>query len=182
MMPSLHCEFTHPSPIHWSGGYFPDNVFRYLNTVHPTFPLLANSKDRVQALLSGRPAILQDAFCSALLGLTLAFSPPTGTEAQENGDSPPSTQQLLGQYESEPSGRSRQDDIVYFQTLVMIAIRAGTLGPVERKHEPDVSTITGQAVGAGVALRLWEAVPDPAPSHGLDVDSDDNVEIGRAHV
>lgn len=174
MTPSIHCECCHPSG---SGECLPNNLFRYLNIVHPTFPILANSKERVETLLSGCPPILQDAFCSALLGLVLVFSPQTGAGSQVNGDSPPSTQQLLSQYESEHFDRCRENDIVYFQTLAMAAIRSGTLGPLEREHEPDLSAIIGKAVGAGVSLRLFEMVPDPAPSHGLDLDSDDNVAL-----
>jgi hypothetical protein len=148
-----------------------------LNIIHPTFPLLANSKERVQTLLSTCPAILQDAFCSALRGLVLVFSPQTGAGAQANGDPSPSTLQLLSQYEAEQFDRSRGNDIVYFQTLAMAAIRSGTVGPLEREHKPYFSVIIGTAVGAGVSLRLFEMVPDPAPSHGLDVDSDDNVAL-----
>lgn len=174
MIPSIHCECCY---IPRSGGCLLTDFFRYLDIVHPTFPILANSKERVQILLSGCPATLQDAFCSALLGLVLVFSPQSGAGVQENGDSPPSTQQLLSQYESEQFDRSRENDIVYFQTLAMAAIRSGTLGPLEREHEPDLAAIVGKAVGAGVSLRLFEMVPDPAPSQGLDVDSDDNVAL-----
>jgi len=59
----------------------------------------------------------------------------------------------------------------------MTAIRSGTVGPLEREHEPDLLTSIGKAVGAGMSLRLFEAVPELAPSHSLDVDSDDNVAL-----
>ncbi|KAK0708123.1 hypothetical protein B0H67DRAFT_603177 [Lasiosphaeris hirsuta] len=153
-----------------------DDTFNcYLETIHPTFPVLAGTKARVQSLISQCPATLQEAFCNVFLDLIQPFLP---SSTHTNGDTP-SSSKLLSQWESERQ-RSAVTDLVYLQTLIMMVIAADHGGVAAAKGQvagPSKQSIIGQAAGLGFSMRLHLAQPDPVPSPELDPDSDDNVAL-----
>ncbi|KAK3349289.1 hypothetical protein B0T25DRAFT_457525 [Lasiosphaeria hispida] len=152
-----------------------DSFNCYLETIHPTFPVLAGTKARVQSLISQCPAPLQEAFCNVFLDLIHPFLP---SSPHTNGDTP-SSSKLPSQLESERQ-RSAVTDLVYLQTLIMMVIAADHRGTAAAKGQvagPSKLSIIGQAAGLGFSMRLHLSQPGPVPSPELDPDSDDNVAL-----
>jgi len=143
----------------------------YLANIHPTFPVLARTKARVQSLISQCPPSLQDAFCDAVLDFARPF---LRLSALFNGETGTSTQQSLTEWELERHPRSPATDLVYFQTTVMMALDQEYRGRLRSSPGP---ALLGKAAGLGYSLRLHLATPDSVPSPELDPDSDHNVAL-----
>ena len=142
--------------------------------IHPTFPVLAGTKARVDSLISQCPPALQEAFCTAFLDLLQPFLP---SASQTDGEIPASYHSL-SQWESEGHQPSSVTNLVFLQTLVMIAIDLDHKGGAAAKEQLGGTLklmILGKAAGLGYAMRLHLAAPDPIPGPELDPDSDANV-------
>ncbi|KAL2171235.1 hypothetical protein VTG60DRAFT_3341 [Thermothelomyces hinnuleus] len=155
-----------------------DAVFnRYLEVIHPTFPVLASSKARVQSLVWQSPPGLQNAFYNAFFSMVKHFLPgPTG---QVDGD-PAITWRLLTEWEAECKPRSSVTDLVRLQTLIMAAISVDFHGLAPAKAQllaPSKAEILGRAVGLGYSMDIYRWPVDPDPNSELDLNSDDNVAL-----
>jgi hypothetical protein len=150
----------------------------YLEVIHPTFPLLATTKARVQSLLWQAPLTLQRAFCNSFFAMLKPFVSDAGREME--GDTA-TAWRLLGEWEA--AGRRRGSavtDLVRLQTLVMALIAvdcqgiASTKGQLGRPAKPE---ILGRAAGLGYAMKLYTRQVDLDPNPELDPNSDDNVAL-----
>ncbi|KAH6842787.1 hypothetical protein B0I37DRAFT_203708 [Chaetomium sp. MPI-CAGE-AT-0009] len=155
-----------------------DAVFnRYLECIHPIFPVLASSKARVQSLLWQSPLALQNAFYNGLFSMMKHFLPdPSG---QMDSD-PAATWRLLNEWDAERKPRSSVTDIVRLQTLIMAMISVDCFSIASAKGllgGPANLEILSRAVGLGYSMGLHSRIADPDPSPGLDPDSDDNVAL-----
>lgn len=150
----------------------------YLRAIHPTFPVLASTRVRAQSVLLQCPLSLQDAFCGAFLELTRPFTPhPSGDNGQRV-----STDQLLADWESDRRRWpwSSALGLVYFQTLVMMALNCGHHGvaePSRQSRDAWESGCLGKAVGLGLSMRLHLATPNLGEGPEPNLESDDNVAL-----
>ncbi|KAI0105218.1 hypothetical protein GGR51DRAFT_560429 [Nemania sp. FL0031] len=133
----------------------------YLNVVHPCFPFLAGSKDRVEAQLSHCPSLLQDAFIEAFYGTMQSCVSAPGLYT--TGDIGSATR-IVAEWESDPSShRNPLANLVHLQTLILMAIATDNYGPPSLKGEhggPSKASILGRAVGLAYSMRLHMASLD----------------------
>lgn len=150
---------------------------RYLQIIHPIFPVLASTKARVQSLLSQVPLTLQSAFCQAFSAMINPF-PPAGSN-QITGDVV-SACRMLSEWDAERRPRSAVTDLVRLQILVMLVIAfdchgiasvAGQLGG------PSKAEILGGAVGLAYSIKNCRREVEQDPNPELDLDSDDCVAL-----
>lgn len=158
-----------------------DHVFnRYLEVLHPTFPVLASTKARVQSLLWQSPFTLQNAFHQAFFAIVRPFLSNVNVHATGN---PLIASQLLSQWEAEGGQRSIATDLVRLQTLVMMIIAADCQATPALRGQPRGAAlpwkaeVLGKAVGLGYAMRLHLREVEPLDSPELDPNSDDNVAL-----
>ncbi|KAL2162235.1 hypothetical protein VTH06DRAFT_7148 [Thermothelomyces fergusii] len=155
-----------------------DAVFsRYLEVIHPTFPVLASSKARAQSLVWQSPPGLQSAFYHAFFSMVKHFLP--GPAGQVDGD-PALTWRLLTEWEAEGKPRSAVTDLVRLQSLVMAAISVDLRGPAGAKGQlraPSKAEIIGRAVGLGYSMGIYRWPVDPDPNSEPDLNSDTNVAL-----
>ncbi|KAK0709800.1 hypothetical protein B0T26DRAFT_654454 [Lasiosphaeria miniovina] len=153
-----------------------DSVFEcYLSVIHPIFPFLASTKERVRLVLSQCPPILQNAFCSALLAMLKPYLPASTSQVNEMY---PSAGRLLSDWELGPRTRSKAVNLLHFQTLLTMIIETDNQGVGAAKglmDGPPKSAILGKAIGLGFWMKLHRCVPEPVPDPELDLDSDENV-------
>ncbi|KAK4100492.1 hypothetical protein N658DRAFT_472962 [Parathielavia hyrcaniae] len=181
MMDGIPHNGQHQGPSHPADqpSEIDDTAFnRYLEVIHPTFPVLASTKARVQSLLWQSPSALQNAFYSALQSLVKPFLPDSASSGME-GD-PAAACRLLSDWEVERKPRSSVTDLVRFQTLIMALISVDCHGIALAKDQlggPSKPEILGRAVGHGYSMRIQHRVIDPDLSPELDPNSDDNVAL-----
>ncbi|KAK4162868.1 glucose transport transcription regulator RGT1 [Cladorrhinum sp. PSN259] len=156
-----------------------DDVFnRYLEVLHPTFPILASTKARVQSLLWQSPFTLQNAFYHAFFAMVRPFlGSSNNTYTVEN---PLVANRLLGEYDAEGGQPSTATDLVRLQTLVMMVIAADCQGISALKRRSGglwKVELLGKAIGLGYSMRLYLSEIDPLYSPELDPNSDHNVAL-----
>lgn len=147
----------------------------YLSVVHPCFPFLAETKERVEAQLSQCPSLLQDAFVEAFYGTMQSCVSAPGLYT--TGDIGSATR-IVAEWESDSSPRSTLSNLVHLQTLILMAIATDNYGPPSLKGEhggPSKASILGRAVGLAYSMRLHTAclrIGSPGQQTG---DSDENI-------
>ncbi|KAK4234471.1 glucose transport transcription regulator RGT1 [Achaetomium macrosporum] len=155
---------------------------KYLEVIHPTFPVLASTKARVQSLLWQAPMALQTAFYTAFLCMVGRFLPESANQA--NGD-PATACRQLSDWEAEPKPDSAVTNLLRLQTLVMALIAVDCHGLSSIKGElggPSKAEILARAVGLGYSMKLYAREIDPNPNPELDPNSDDNVALRTWYV
>lgn len=148
----------------------------YLSAVHPCFPFLAGTKERVEAQLSQCPSLLQAAFVDAFYGTMQSCVSAPGLYT--TGDIS-STTRIVAEWESDPSpSRNSLANLVHLQTLILMAIATDNYGPPCLKGEhggPSKASILGRAVGLAYSMRLHMASLE-ATSY-VQGDSDESIAI-----
>ncbi|KAI1345428.1 hypothetical protein F5Y01DRAFT_61847 [Xylaria sp. FL0043] len=150
----------------------------YLSVVHPCFPFLASTKERVEAQLSRCPSLLQDAFTEAFYGtMQSCVSAPGLYTTGDIG----STTRVIAVWESDSSSpRNKLANLVHLQTLILMAIATDNYGPPSLKGEhggPSKASILGRAVGLAYSMRLHLASLEAGSHEYRDGDSDENITI-----
>ena len=129
-------------------------MFRYYQSIHPTFPLLAHDKSELRALLTHASPAIRDAFFEALhmVARSSASIPslthPFGQDHHEKLS-----------MRSEPSNfalRSNLANLVYLQTSLLMVIAIDTSGPATRQppDAPERAVWFGRAMAAAQHLKL----------------------------
>ncbi|KAI0403256.1 hypothetical protein F4802DRAFT_616881 [Xylaria palmicola] len=148
----------------------------YLSVVHPCFPFLAGTKERVEAQLSRCPSLLQDAFTEAFYGTMQSCVSAPGLYT--TGDIGSATR-MVAEWESDPSSpRNPLANLVHLQTLILMAIATDNYGPLSLKGEhggPSKASILGRAVGLAYSMRLHMASLDAGPQAQQNGDSDESI-------
>lgn len=148
-------------------------ITRYLNSVHHTFPILASSSFRVQALIAPCAVHLREAFLEAFYAvLKHTQELPPGT----SGDTR-TANKLLTEWETDNNTRSYQTDLVHLQTLLLMAIETDAHGPASVKgHHGGLpkGAFIGRALALAYSMGLHREAIEPN-SEELDVDKEDNI-------
>ncbi|KAI1387995.1 uncharacterized protein F4822DRAFT_298852 [Hypoxylon trugodes] len=155
-----------------------DDAFSgYLNVVHTSFPLLAESKARVEGQLSQCPSLLRDAFIEALYGTMQSFVSIPGLYT--NVDIGSATR-MITEWESDTTPRTMVMNLVHLQTLILTAIGTDNYGPASLKGEhggPSKASMLGRAVGLAYSMRLHVSSVEMAVDAQLEPDSNENIAI-----
>lgn len=152
-------------------------MYRYYRLIHPTYPLLPNSKSRMRLRLLECPAVLRTAFLEALYA-AVRSSPASIFRQTYSVEGMRKAAELLtsSQFEAMAT-RTKTVNLVHLQTMILIAIQAENHGPAKHDQSglPRAAWL-GAAVGLSYSLKLH--VNPPRNRHSLgDLDSDDN--LGR---
>ena len=145
----------------------------YYKIMHPTFPLLSQSKARLNSRWSSYPVTLRDALYSALHSAVNSF--PSATSLPENKSSRKGMQLWFTAQLEAPASRSFATNLAYLQILLLLAIEAGNRVPGAARGQAALSQSVwlGNAVGLAYEMKLYEY---KAP---LTDDPDSDERLGR---
>ena len=138
--------------------------------MHPIYPILSQSKARLNSRLANCPSSLRNAFHEALYAAVHSFTSLT-TASHENPNSKRAANLLIAATFNSPFNQPLSTSLVHLQALILLAIEADYRSPAALRSPRSVSL--GSAIGLAYALKLHvhsDKVSD-------DPDSDEN--LGR---
>ncbi|KAI9790970.1 MAG: Glucose-responsive transcription factor [Peltula sp. TS41687] len=157
---------------------FADIVRRYYELLHPSLPLLPNSKTRLRSRLANCPPILREAFLGALDAAVRSTSRANGMMSPDfHGTRKAADLLAASQFEGHVT-RNMATGLISLQTMILMAIEADGRGPSipGGQFGPPSSVWIGAAVGLAYNLRLHHfRLHDLHPA--ADIDSDEK--LGR---
>ncbi|KAI9054546.1 hypothetical protein LZ554_001702 [Drepanopeziza brunnea f. sp. 'monogermtubi'] len=184
-----------PEPAHRSNNAFeaaaqesnhPDHVLDwdesivdgYFKMVHSTFPILSTSKTRVLSRLIACPQTLREAFYEALHAAVRSY--PSPNQHRDEQVSSPKAAQLIALSSQIESGSARSFplNIIYLQTMLLMAVEAGNRSSSisGSKGALSQSVWLGSAVGLAYSMKLHLHKKRDMKTEN-DPDADD--ELGR---
>ena len=130
-------------------------IDEYYRIIHQTFPLLSHNKNRLRQGLADCPSSLREAFLAALDCCMRTF--PT-TTLQRNSNYPQALKkaaELLARYPFDnPSAHTNATNLVYLQTLLLMALESDNHGPATIRGQAGPSRAEWLGRAAGVAGQL----------------------------
>lgn len=153
-------------------------INEYYRIIHQTFPLLPNNKNRLRQRLGECPASLREAFLAALDCYMRTF--PTTTLPPNIGypQALKRAAELLAKYPFDnPSTHTNATNLVYLQTLLIMALESDNHGPATIRGQAGPSRAEWLGRAAGVAGQI-QINTIPAPSQSVmegDRDSEDRL-------
>jgi hypothetical protein len=153
-------------------------VNEYYRVIHQTFPLLPNNKNRLRQRLGECPTSLREAFLAALDCYMRTF--PTTTLPPNTGypQALKRAAELLAKYPFDnPSTHTNATNLVYLQTLLIMALESDNHGPATIRGQAGPSRAEWLGRAAGVAGQI-QINTIPAPSQSVmegDRDSEDRL-------
>ncbi|KAK4635158.1 hypothetical protein CLAFUW4_01898 [Fulvia fulva] len=155
-------------------------IEEYYRIIHQTFPLLPNSRHRLRQRLGECPASLREAFLAALDCLMRTF--PT-TALPPNDKYPQAlkrTAELLAQYPFDnPSSHTNATNLVYLQTLILMALESDNHGPATIRGQAGPSRAEWLGRAAGVAGQLEINVIRTGSTSVMEGDRDSEERLAR---
>ena len=130
-------------------------IDEYYRIIHQTFPLLPKSKNRLRQRLSDCPSSLREAFLAALDCLMRTF-PTTSLGPNANyAQALKKAAELLAKYPFDnPSTHTNATNLVYLQTLLLMALECDNHGPATVAGQAGPSRAEWLGRAAGVAGQL----------------------------
>lgn len=145
----------------------------YYKFIHPTYPLLSQSKARVNSRLSNCPPSLREAFYESLHAAVQSF-PTSNTATVERHSTKKAAQLLASQFEN-ATAHTLSTNLVYLQTMLLMAIEADNRGPATKGQTGlPPSVWLGSAVGLAYSMKLHVHTP-PDKQFENDPDSEDKL-------
>lgn len=147
----------------------------YLAIIHPTFPLLASSREKVQLDLVQCPFMLREAFLEALYSLLVLMQ----TSQPREGDTRQAHHFLMS-WRASAMERSPTIDRVLLQTLLLMIIEVDNAGPSAVKDEmegPSKSELLAWAVAHAYRMKLHRLQVDSNAQSEMDADADHMIAI-----
>jgi hypothetical protein len=155
-------------------------IDEYHRIIHQTFPLLPSSKHRLRQLLAQCPASLREAFLAALDCLMRTF--PT-TSLQPNPayhTALKKAAELLARYPFDnPSSHTNSTNLVYLQTLLLMALESDNHGPATIRGQAGPSRAEWLGRAAGVAGQLEINMIRTANNSVMEGDRDSEERLAR---
>ncbi|KAK0869368.1 Glucose-responsive transcription factor [Friedmanniomyces endolithicus] len=155
-------------------------IDEYYRLIHQTFPLLPNSKQRLRQRLADCPASLREAFLVALDCLMRTF--PTTTLPPNVGYHTASKRaaELLARYPFDnPSTHTNSTNLVYLQSLLLMALESDNHGPATIRGQAGPSRAEWLGRAAGVAGQLEINVIRKASNSVMEGDRDSEERLAR---
>jgi len=142
--------------------------------IHHTYPLLPHNKSRLLARLGNCPTTLKGAFCESLSAAVRSFPSPNGPQFDQQSIRNAANLVAESQFDNVTS-RSLSTNLVYLQTMLLLAIQAGNYAPNSRgQASPSRSFWLGSALGFAHTMKLHlHRPPDKATEN--DPDSDEKL-------
>lgn len=155
-------------------------VGEYYRLIHQTFPLLPSNKNRLRQRLSDCPASLRKGFLTALDCLMRTF-PTTNLPANENYSAAiKSAAELLARYPFDnPSSHTNATNLVYLQTLLLMALESDNHGPATIRGQAGPSRAEWLGRAAGVAGHLEINLIRTGSQSMLEGDRDSEERLAR---
>jgi hypothetical protein len=128
---------------------------RYYNVIHPTYPLLPQSKTRLSSNLSNCPATLREAFYESLYAAVRSL-PSLGMPPHEHQSTRKASQLVIASQFENVSVRTTSTNLIYLQTMMLMAVAADNQSPSSAQglSGPSLSVWLGSAVGLAYSLKL----------------------------
>ncbi|KAL7271472.1 Glucose-responsive transcription factor [Rhizina undulata] len=153
-------------------------IDQYYDLIHPTFPLLSNSKDRLRQRLSNSSITIREALLEALY--STVRSNPSSTLRP---NAPPANTKraceltVAAQFDN-PAVRTMPTNLLYLQIMIFMALEADNHGPATMRGQLGLPRAAwlGAAVGLAYNLKLHHNRVRERHSSG-DPDSDEK--LGR---
>ena len=128
---------------------------RYYNVIHPTFPLLPNTKARLRSRLANCPITLREAFLEALYAAVRSL--PSSTAPPPDFQSTRKAVDLItaSQFENVAT-RTMSTNLIFLQSLILMALESDNHGPATMRGQlgPPRAVWLGSAVGLSYHLKL----------------------------
>ncbi|WPH01064.1 Hypothetical protein R9X50_00389900 [Acrodontium crateriforme] len=155
-------------------------VDEYYRIIHQTFPLLPNNKNRLRQRLADCPSSLREAFLVAIDCLMRTFPttslPPNAGYAQALKRAA----ELLAKYPFDnPSSHTDATNLVYLQTLLLMALESDNHGPATIRGQAGPSRAEWLGRAAGVAGQLEINVIRTPSQSVMDGDRDSEERLAR---
>lgn len=155
-------------------------IDEYYRIIHQTFPLLPHNKHRLRQRLGECPASLREACLAALDCLMRTFPttslPPNAGYAQALKR----TAELLAQYPFDnPSSHTNSTNLVYLQTLILMALESDNHGPATIRGQAGPSRAEWLGRAAGVAGQLEINVIRNRSTSVMEGDRDSEERLAR---
>ncbi|KAF8422618.1 hypothetical protein EV426DRAFT_534927 [Tirmania nivea] len=148
-------------------------VNQYYELIHPTFPLLPESKSNLQSRLAEAPASMRDAFLEALYS-TVRSSPASRARGVSTSNARRASDLIISAQFESPTTRSHRDNLIYLQTLILMGLEADNHGP---DSSPPRAAWLGAAVGLVYNMKLHS---NRLPREKLQTgDPDSDEKLGR---
>ncbi|KAF2772382.1 hypothetical protein EJ03DRAFT_266878 [Teratosphaeria nubilosa] len=155
-------------------------VDEYYRIIHQTFPLLPSSKHRLRQKLGECPASLREAFLAALDCLMRTFPTTTLPANPAYPQALKKTAELLARYPFDnPSTHTNSTNLVYLQTLIMMALESDNHGPATIRGQAGPSRAEWLGRAAGVAGQLEINVVHSGAQSILEGDRDSDERLAR---
>jgi hypothetical protein len=148
---------------------------RYYNIIHPTFPLLPNTKARLRSRLANCPVALREAFLEAFYAAVRSL--PSSTAPPPDFQSTRKAVDLITASQfGNVATRTMSTNIIFLQSLILMALEADNHGPATMRGQlgPPRAVWLGSAVGLSYYLKLHVFRYREKPSDG-DPDSDEKL-------
>lgn len=130
-------------------------IDEYFRLIHQTFPLLANNKNRLRQRVAECPASLREAFLAALDCLMRTFPTTSLTPNANYAQALKKAAELLAKYPFDnPSSHTNATNLVYLQTLLLMALESDNHGPATIRGQAGPSRAEWLGRAAGVAGQL----------------------------
>ncbi|MCJ1364994.1 Glucose-responsive transcription factor [Acarospora aff. strigata] len=155
-----------------------ETIDEYYRIIHPTYPLLPHSISRLRSRLLECPAALRVAFLEALYAAVRSSPAAMLRPVRDFQGVRKASELITGSQFEAPTTRSKATNLIYLQTMILIALEADNHGPATKRAQPGPPRALwlGAAVGLSYSMKLHINPPRGRFAPG-DMDSDEN--LGR---
>lgn len=155
-------------------------VDEYYRIIHQTFPLLPNNKNRLRQRLADCPSSLREACLTGLDCLMRTF-PTTSLRPNANyAQALKKAAELLARYPFDnPSTHNNATNLVYLQTLLIMALECDNHGPATIRGQAGPSRAEWLGRAAGVAGQLEINTVSSASQSIMEGDRDSEDRLAR---
>jgi hypothetical protein len=167
-----------PTLVEWDE----EVVDEYYRTIHQTFPLLPHSKHRLRMRLSECPVTLREAFLTVLECTMRTFPSFSSTLRPQQTYAPMKKRaaELLAGYPFEkPATHNSGTNLVYLQTLLLMALESDNHGPATVRGQAGPSRAEWLGRAAGVAGHLEINLVRPRERFATEGDPDSEERLAR---
>lgn len=167
-----------PTLVEWDE----EVVDEYYRTIHQTFPLLPHSKHRLRMRLAECPLTLREAFLTVLECTMRTFPTFSSTLRPQHSYAPMMKRaaELLAGYPFEnPATHNSGTNLVYLQTLLLMALESDNHGPATVRGQAGPSRAEWLGRAAGVAGQLEINLVRPRERYATEGDPDSEERLSR---
>lgn len=155
-------------------------IDEYYRLIHQTFPILPSSKHRLRQRLAQCPATLREAFLAAIDCLIRTFPTSALGPNSNYAQAVKRAAELLARYPFDnPSSHTPATNLIYLQTLLLMALECDNHGPATIRGEAGPSRAEWLGRAAGVAGHLEINVNRPASQSVFEGDRDSEENVAR---